>query len=225
MKQINDSIKDLYQYLEKLENFSLPTYKELPSIPLYMEQVVSYISEILGPLFDNKDQQVITPFMINNYVKAKIISATDQKKYKKNHIGYLIAISLLKNVSSIKDIATLIEVDSRFNKEDKENLFFKFKTMQDEVIKNQSRKVITRLDAISKKKNTDEEELVALTYIALKLYIESEATKLLADTITNKIFSHLFEKNNDLEKEEKKELELKKKKVNEEVNQLKKTKN
>ena len=59
--------------IKELEDFNLPEYKELPDIALYMEQVVGYIKECLEQ-FSNKDDSIITPFMVNNYVKAKIIN-------------------------------------------------------------------------------------------------------------------------------------------------------
>ena len=55
--------------IKELEDFNLPEYKELPDIALYMEQVVGYIKECLEQ-FSNKDDSIITPFMVNNYVKG-----------------------------------------------------------------------------------------------------------------------------------------------------------
>ena len=56
------SIEEL---IKQIESFKLPGYKDLPEIPLYMEQVVSYVKEALGILGNNNDIS-ITPFMINN---------------------------------------------------------------------------------------------------------------------------------------------------------------
>ena len=64
--------------------------------------------------------------------------------------------------------------------------------MHDEVLKNQAHRVKARLDAIDRgknkyKKNKDLEDRLNLTYVALRLYIESETSKLIADAIMNKL--------------------------------------
>ena len=79
--------KNITKYLNDLEEFCLPAYNEFPPIPLYMEQVISYIGECLKTFSGNKDNSednnVLTPFMVNNYVKAKIIAPPKDKKYSK----------------------------------------------------------------------------------------------------------------------------------------------
>lgn len=215
---MKDVYLDLAEYIKKLEDYKLPDYKELPSIPLYMEQVVGYISEILDPICDSKEQ-IITPFMINNYVKGRIITPPEHKKYDKNHLGYLLAISLLKNVTSMKELASLIDMDKKFIS-DKQKLYNYFKGIQDEVIKNEAHKVKIRLDALSKKKETDEKSLMNLGYIALRLYIESETSKLIADSIMKRVLEN-SPINKEIEKEAKKEKNLELKSIETEANKLK----
>ena len=69
---MEDNFANLKDYIKILESYKLPDYKELSTIPLYMEQVVSYIQGVLEPI--ENDKTIITPFMINNYVKAKILN-------------------------------------------------------------------------------------------------------------------------------------------------------
>lgn len=204
----NIEIQEILSYLEKLEEFSLPSYKELPSIPLYMEQVVGYICEILGPLSKN-GEQAITPFMINNYVKAKIISNPVQKKYNKSQIGYLIAISLLKNVSSMKDLSALIKVDSNLEEEKEKALYDFCKELETDTIKVLSQRVKEELIEIKNVKE-DKEELGKLCALALKLYVESAVNKILADIIADKINQSTLKALGSL-KEKKKDQEQKKK--------------
>ncbi len=184
---MEDNFKNLKEYIKDLEDYKLPDYKELSSIPLYMEQVVSYIQGVLTPAL-KEDKTVITPFMINNYVKAKIVNPPENKKYDKDHIGYLIAISLLKQSVSMRDLATLIEMD-KYLTNDKQKLYTLFKEMHDEVLKNQTHRTKLRIDALekNKKKKDKDAENLDLAYIALRLYIESETSKLIADSIMNKI--------------------------------------
>jgi len=130
MEKNLDSLKD---YINQLDNFKLPDYKELVTTPLYMEQVVSYIEGILKDISKNKEP--ITSYMINNYVKAKIVSPPINKKYDSDHIAYFIAISLLKNSASMRDLAILIDMDKSYST-DKEKLYNFFKEIHDFFFKN-----------------------------------------------------------------------------------------
>ncbi len=220
---MEEGFKELSNYIKEIENFKLPDYKDIPQIPLYMEQVIGYISEVLSPI-SKGDEQPLTPFMVNNYVKAKMITPPTKKKYNTNHIGYLLSISLLKNVVSMKDLATIIELDKSFTS-DKEKLYDYFKDMHDEVIKNQAHRVKARLDAIErsskrgrKGKSNQNEDTLNLAYIALRLYIESETSKMIADTIMDKLSSiYLSEQ---ALKETKKEQKLEKKKLIKEASKI-----
>lgn len=184
------NLEELKEYISKLENFKLPDYKEIVQTPLYMEQVVSYIEGILKDI-SNSDKEVITSYMINNYVKAKIVEPPINKKYNPDHIGYLIAITLLKTSVSMHDLATLIDIDKYYS-EDKEKLYNFFKEIHDQTLKNTTHRVKIRLETLEKdkkkfKKNNILEENKTLGYIALRLYIESETSKIIADTLMNKI--------------------------------------
>lgn len=220
---MDEGFKELSNYIKEIENFKLPDYKDIPQIPLYMEQVIGYISEVLNPI-SNGESQPLTPFMVNNYVKAKMITPPVKKKYNTNHIGYLLSVSLLKNVVSMKDLATIIELDKSFTS-DKEKLYDYFKDMHDEVLKNQAHRVKARLDAIErsakrgrKGKANQNEDTLNLAYIALRLYIESETSKMIADTIMDKL-SGIYLSEQAL-KETKKEQKLEKKKLIKEANKI-----
>lgn len=188
--------------IKDLEDFNLPEYKELPDIALYMEQIVGYIKECLEQ-FSNKDDSIITPFMVNNYVKAKIINPPKDKKYNRDHIGYLIAISMLKSVVSMRDIAVFIDLDRKSDLyTDKQNLYSFFKSIENESLKNVIHKVKTRTEVFKKannsKKNKKENfsedlyEQANLAYIALRLYTESECNKLIADKIMNQLSNEMM---------------------------------
>ena len=188
--------------IKELEDFNLPEYKELPDIALYMEQVVGYIKECLEQ-FSNKDDSIITPFMVNNYVKAKIINPPKDKKYNRDHIGYLIAISMRKSVVSMRDIAVFIDLDRKSDLyTDKQNLYSFFKSIENESLKNVIHKVKTRTEVFKKannsKKNKKENfsedlyEQANLAYIALRLYTESECNKLIADKIMSQLSNEMM---------------------------------
>ena len=68
-------------------------WDELPDIPLYMDQVVSYLSRQMIPTGDG---DTLTSAMINNYIKDGLVERANGKKYDQEHLAYLTAISALK---------------------------------------------------------------------------------------------------------------------------------
>lgn len=188
---MDDQIVELMDWLKKVDEFDLPTYKELPSVPLYMEQVITYVNSVLKPLSD-KDKNVLTSFMVNNYVKAKIIDEPDNKKYGKNHLGYLIAISLLKQVLSISEASLLIELDGDISKEDSV-LYEFFRLMVHDIIKDETSRMVQRAEKYSKdyykerEEGSDEAADVhlrdSLGLIALRLSIKAAVEKAIAEAL------------------------------------------
>ena len=88
----------------------MPRYDTLPHINLYLEQVIDEVVFILKPVFgDNKDKW-ITPAMVGNYVKQGLIPRPIGKKYSKDHIAYLIYISIAKQVLSMGEIKSLMDM-------------------------------------------------------------------------------------------------------------------
>ena len=90
--------------------YHCPRYSELPKIPLYKEQVINYIEEVLSVLTYNKEETILTPTMLNNYVKQKVLFPPENKKYNRDHLAYLIVICILKHVLSISEISELIDL-------------------------------------------------------------------------------------------------------------------
>lgn len=112
-------IEGLLSYLESLSGFELPPYRELPPVRLYMEQVLEYVNNVLRPLGEG-DRQTITSFMVNNYVKARIIKEPEGKRYGKEQLGYLMAIAILKRSLSMTEIGRLLEMEGAIGKEKEE---------------------------------------------------------------------------------------------------------
>lgn len=94
--------------VKKIVNFHIPRWQELPTIDIYLDQLVTYLEEYLNKYIGSEENPVITKTMINNYVKQQVIPAPLKKKYKKEHIAYLFVICILKQVYSINDISNLI---------------------------------------------------------------------------------------------------------------------
>lgn len=95
---------------KNLRSFTLPIYRDLPNVPLYRDQVIAYINEKLAPLALCIDQPVITPSMVNNYVKIGLIPAPQKKQYGREALARLIAICIFKQVLPISAVQSLFRI-------------------------------------------------------------------------------------------------------------------
>lgn len=183
-------IGDLQEYLKKVAGFSLPKYKELPSVELYMEQVLNFINGALADLTP-AGEKALTSFMVNNYVKAKMISTPTKKKYSRDQIGYLIAICLMKSTLSMGDIAVLLEHEAGISV-DKERVYSFFCELETAILAETAKKTAPRVDEVArrlkietsrKNKHAEDNAINSLALLALRLSIQAQANKLLSDYI------------------------------------------
>lgn len=96
---------------DALTGYSLPAWDMLPDLELYMDQVISLVTKYLE-VYDNVMgvHKLITPSMINNYVKLGIIPAPIKKKYSKLHLAYLLIVCTLKQTLDMSTIQQIIPV-------------------------------------------------------------------------------------------------------------------
>ena len=106
-------LQNIFKETDKaLTGYTLPLWQELPDIELYMDQVVSLIERYLEPLNEAFGaEKVVTPSMINNYVKLGIIPAPVKKRYSKNHLAYLLIICTLKQTLDMATIRNIIPAE------------------------------------------------------------------------------------------------------------------
>lgn len=95
---------ELETWCNEMQTYHIPRWDELPDFELYMDQVITFIEKCLNLPLGNDATKIITPAMINNYVKLKMMPAPHRKKYAKKHLAYVIAITLLKQVITISEI-------------------------------------------------------------------------------------------------------------------------
>lgn len=62
----------IHSFIESLSSPSIPHWDALPDLELYMDQVIVFMEKYLAFFGDGRDK-LITPSMINNYVKLGII--------------------------------------------------------------------------------------------------------------------------------------------------------
>ena len=84
--------------------FSYPKWEDIPNIALYLDQVLLYVNQVCAPISPDKEKG-LTASMVNNYVKHGYLTKPDKKKYQRKQIARLIAITTLKSVFSIQEIA------------------------------------------------------------------------------------------------------------------------
>ena len=106
--------------------FSYPKWEEIPSINLYLDQVLLYVNQICPPASPDKEKG-LTASMVNNYVKHGYLTKPEKKKYQRKQIARLIAITTLKSVFSIQEIAqTLNTLQTETNSEELYNAFVNY---------------------------------------------------------------------------------------------------
>lgn len=94
---------------------------ELPDIPLYMDQVVGYLSRQMAGLGEGDG---LTSAMINNYIKDGLLERANGKKYGQEHLAYLTAISALKQVMSVREMKVLTTVGREMRAPEKQYEYF-----------------------------------------------------------------------------------------------------
>ncbi len=96
---------DLTELRERLRTQRPVPWDQLPDFSLYMDQVLSYMDRQVIR-FDEDDG--LTAAMVNNYTKSGLVPRAEGKKYNRDHLAYLTAICVLKQVMSTRDMDLLI---------------------------------------------------------------------------------------------------------------------
>ncbi len=94
--------------LESISRIDYIKPEDLPDIPLYMDQVTTFMETKLKSTKRGEDDKILTKTMINNYAKNGLLPSPDKKKYSREHLLLLIFIYYFKNILSISDIQTLL---------------------------------------------------------------------------------------------------------------------
>ena len=98
MQEIYDSrlvAGKLRRWSHYLQHYRLPTWEQIPTLGLYMDQVLTLLSRYL-------------PFLPKKYVRMKLMPAPEKKKYNRIHIAYLIMICALKQSLTMSEIQKIL---------------------------------------------------------------------------------------------------------------------
>lgn len=89
---------------------NFPSYDQIPTINLYMDQLLEYLDRFLSSEKRSSDEVALTKTMINNYVKSKMVVPPDRKKYNRESIIDLLIIHHFKRAFSIQDTGNMLQL-------------------------------------------------------------------------------------------------------------------
>lgn len=98
----------LNSILESISRIDYIKPASIPNIPLYMDQVTTFMDAQLASSKRYAEDKILTKTMINNYAKNDLLPPPQKKKYSKEHLLTLIFIYYFKNFLSITDIHALL---------------------------------------------------------------------------------------------------------------------
>lgn len=122
-----ESLPNCQTSAERMLRYQPPSWEALPDLGLYMDQVITFLERQLSPLcLTSINDKIITPAMINNYVKMQLIPRPVGKKYEQSHLAALLILCTLKQVLPMEAIGRLLPNPG----EDIRNMYEKFCELQ-----------------------------------------------------------------------------------------------
>ncbi len=91
---------------ERLGSVHISRIREMPRIELYLDQLLTLVSQELE-FMRLPDETLVTGSMVNNYVKQGVIPAPRKKRYTRRHVAALLFVCALKRVFSIAQVSQL----------------------------------------------------------------------------------------------------------------------
>jgi len=95
---------------DAIKAFEPVPWEHIPDLGLYMDQVITFIGRIYEPIYGSDMKSYLSPAMINNYVKSRLIPRPSGKKYSREQIALLIMIVALKQVSTMEEIRGMLSL-------------------------------------------------------------------------------------------------------------------
>jgi hypothetical protein len=188
-------------YLEKLaEEIAFPELEltDIPSIDLYMEQLISLIDSKFCGFKRGENDKVFTKTMINNYTKLGLLMPPENKKYTRDHMILLALLYNLKNILSINDIKSLfssvlnniaIRDDDIMSLED---IYTTFLALNKNEFDNMYNSSVQKIDLIKEKTAGMEKEnkdTAQMFLFVIMLVANANAQKRLAEKIIDEFFA------------------------------------
>lgn len=186
----NDMLNSILDSLSRID-YIKPG--DIPNIPLYMDQVTTFMDAQLSSSRRYESDKILTKTMINNYAKNDLLPPPVKKKYSKEHLLLLVFIYYFKNLLTITDIQSLLKpiTDKYFQGsdqltlEDIYNEVFRLEKSQIDVLKEDivNRYQLSR-ETFSDAPEEDQEFLKTFSFICLlsfDVYIKKQIIEKLID--------------------------------------------
>jgi len=158
-----ENIKNLLETLHLEKNIKL---EDIPTVDLYVDQVVQLFENNYGDTTRTEDEKVLTKTMINNYAKGKLFIPIKNKKYSKEHMILISLIYQLKGALSINDIkSSLATLNERLINEDTfelDTLYKDYLELTETNVENFKRDVDNRVAEVKAAASFEDKELEKL---------------------------------------------------------------
>lgn len=201
---MNDQVEQLNQWLAGLDGKNPAEWNLLPDIGLYMDQVQTYIDRQLALYRRDENDRLLTPAMINNYIKDNVIPRAEIKKYNPTHLALLILIGTLKQVLSIPNLSNLLSAYRE--PADVETLYNHYRQIQQASLQNIVAQVSSEISTLQGESvGVSQTTTDAMRSLALELSIEARTRILIAEKILAMLSDPKPEENADKKKEKSKE--------------------
>ncbi len=186
----NDMLNSILSSLSRID-YIKPG--DIPNIPLYMDQVTTFMDAQLSASKRYESDKILTKTMINNYAKNDLLPPPTKKKYSKEHLLLLVFIYYFKNLLTITDIQALLKpiTDKYFQDsdsltlEDIYNEVFRLEKSQIDVLKEDiSNRYQLSRETFSDAPEEDQEFLKTFSFICLlsfDVYVKKQIIEKLID--------------------------------------------
>lgn len=155
--------------ISAVSEIHIPRWNELPEFELYMDQVIGLAEKNLGALYiDGKG--LLTPSMINNYVKSGVLPPPKNKRYNRTHLAIIMIICAMKPVMEISAVSDIISRSIAAGKI--ENVLDEFARMYETELSSSIKKAKIAVEA----SHNDE----ILSFIAIENTLKASAARTVA---------------------------------------------
>jgi hypothetical protein len=168
--------RQLEQWLGELADIQPTTWAQLPDIGLYMDQVQTWVERQLHVYRHGDKDRLLTPAMVNNYIKDDLMPRADGKKYAPTHLALLSMIGVLKQVLSMADLKALLG-DCR-TVDQVEPLYASFQANKQKALHDHAAAILARTADLPESAEAQKE---ALRQLALEWAVEARIRILLAE--------------------------------------------
>ena len=158
-----------------IQQIHLPRWDELPDIEIYMDQLVTLVVRYTHPFkVDQSHDKLLSPAMVNNYVKQKLIPPPTKKKYDKRHLARLVIITILKQAFDISVVKK--GIDWQTNTSDYRKAYNQFCSQMEDTI---------QLFLVDEDTVKFELDVVDVDYLPIQMATIALTSKLVAENTLN----------------------------------------